>query len=121
MSLSRLLMQHHESPTILIRQRTQQDSVDCAKNGSVHTYAQCQCHNHHCRETRILAQAANAEAQVLHQGFEHRQAPAVAVVFLRRLDPAEFDDRVAARFLRTHPGSQVVFDVHLQMALDFRC
>ena len=45
----------------------------------------------------------------------HGSAASVAVVLFRLLDAAESDQRLAPRFLRSHPCAQVVLDVHLQM------
>ena len=33
--------------------------------------------------------------------------------------PAQLNQRVPASLLRSHPGAQVVLDVHLEMALEF--
>ena len=42
----------------------------------------------HCRESRVFAQHAKAEAHIVNHGFERRKAPAVAIILLSLLDPA---------------------------------
>ena len=66
----------------------------------------------------LLTQRAHAVAHVADQRLERRQAAAIAIRLLGRLDAAERDHRAPPRLGRRHAGAEVVVDVQLQVALD---
>src|SRR2546429_2483292 len=68
----------------------------------------------------ILAQHANAVAGVLQEHLQNGQAAAVANRFFGLFDAAEFDEGLAAGFCGAHAGAEIVFDMHLEMAVHLR-
>src|SRR5205814_6707789 len=70
------------------------------------------------RKSRTAPQPAQSVADILDKGIEHRQPPPFAIRFFRCLDAAQPDQRLPPRFPGAHSGTQIVVDVHLEIALD---
>src|SRR5579859_1126037 len=94
-----------------------EESLGDAEDGSVDPDAERQCDHDGSREARVLPKHARAKAQVLQKNFQKRQAAALAVIFFRLFDAAEFHDGLPPRLSRRHAHTQIVFDVQLEVAL----
>src|ERR1700676_795362 len=68
----------------------------------------------------MLAQHARTEADILPQHLQHGQPPAFSNHFLRLLDAAQLHECLPPRFCGAHTRTQVVLNVHLEMALHLR-
>jgi hypothetical protein len=66
----------------------------------------------------FLAQHPHAITNVLPQHFQRGQPALIAIRLLRGFNSSQSDHRLAPRLFGRHPQSNIVFDVHLKMALD---
>ena len=106
----------HEAPRVGKRQRPEQDGVDDAEDGRVRADPETQREHGDEGEGRRPPQHARAVPHVLRDVLQHGDPAALAVLLAHAADAAEPNQRVTARIGRRHPGTDVVVDVHLQMA-----
>jgi hypothetical protein len=66
-----------------------------------------------------LRQHAQAEADVLEQGFDEAHAPGVAAFFFHLLDAAEAAQCCVTSLFRAHPRRDVLLDLFLEMERQF--
>ena len=74
---------------MVVRQRLQQHGIDDAEDGSVRADAESEGEHGDGGEAGILAQHAQSEARVLHEGLDRGQALQLAVGFLELREPSE--------------------------------
>src|SRR6266403_5102394 len=79
---------HHELLRVLVRQGAKDCGVQSAENGRVHTDAQGQCQHGDGSKTGILAQHAQAEAQILPARLHKKFPAARANEFLGNFETA---------------------------------
>src|SRR5207245_11002116 len=70
-------------------QRAQQDRIDHAEDRGIRADAEGEGEHGDGRESGILAQHAQAEAQILDHRFEYRETAAVAIIFYRLVDASQ--------------------------------
>jgi hypothetical protein len=102
-----------------MRQRdgVQQHGVHDGEQRGVDADSERQSDDNYQGKAGRLAQLAQREAEVLHEIFEPRQRVTLAHGLLRLLHAAKADERLTASLFGSHPGAQIVLDVHLKMAL----
>jgi hypothetical protein len=105
---------------IVERQRPQQHRVDYAENCCVRADSQPERQHDDDGEGRSLSKHACAESDVLNQVLDNRDAALLAALLLHLQQTAELDERVPSGLCGRHPRANVVFDVHRQVALEFR-
>ena len=110
-------MEGDDSRRVFVRQRTQDDGIHDAENGGVRADAESQREGRDGGEAGIFAEHTKGESQVVEECFKKRKTAAVAVDFFRLLDAPQFYKRFPSRFCGVHAGTQIVFDVHLEMAV----
>jgi hypothetical protein len=91
-----------------------------AEDRSVGADAERQSEDDYDAESGILTENASSEAKITQESFNDWQAAAFAPSFFRLFEAAEFNESLAAGFLRRHSRANVVFDVKLEMAFQFR-
>ena len=57
--------------------------------------------------------------QILQKGFDHGQAPSLAINFFGLLDAPKFESCLATRLCGPHPGTDVRCGMHLDVTLNF--
>jgi hypothetical protein len=62
---------------------------------------------------------AQAITEVLQKAFQAREGRPLAIGLPGLFDAAKLDRCASTGLLRSHPGAQVVFDVHLQVGFEF--
>jgi len=107
------LPQHHDLTGTWVRQRTQQDRVHHAEDGSVGADAQGQRDDGHNRERRTVAQHAEPVADVLPDGFHQNDSSNIASPFFELLNPAEGTHRLCTCLLRRHPLFDELLSLHV--------
>src|SRR5260370_16761317 len=101
-------MRHWEEP--------QSGAIENSENAGVHAHAERQREHRDGREAWILDQHSPAKPQVVQQHFQYWQSSALPNHLFRLLDPAELHKRFPAPLSAAHAPTQIVFDVHLEMA-----
>ena len=97
--------------------RVQQHGSHPAENGCVRADSKRKRKNRDCRNSRILAEHAQGETEVLEQGFEKGETASVSIIFLGLFQATQFQQRRAPRLFRGHARTQVVLNVHREVAL----
>jgi hypothetical protein len=100
--------------------RMQQDRVDDGEERGVHADAERQRDDDDAGEARRLAKLAQREFQILCQVLKKGDGAALANGLARLLHSTQMDQRPSARLLWRHADADVVVDVQLEMALQFR-
>src|SRR5438309_10613279 len=113
----KVLLQLEQLLGIFYRQPFQSDLINQTEDRRIGTDAESQCKRGNYSEARSLPEHAKREAQVLEECFEKRKTAAVAVKFFRLFDTTKLDQRLTTRFCGAHVGAEIVFDVHLEMAV----
>ena len=111
------LPQEQEILAARIRQRLQHDGVDDAENGSVGADAERHGDGDGKGIAGLFAQATEAVADVLREGFEQPGQPGVAHVVLDAVETAEELARVAARDFRPETLASVLGRLHVEVEL----
>ena len=104
-----------ETRRILIRERPEQQGVHDAEHHRVGADPHRERREHDRGEPRAAPDQPRREAQVLCDGLDHRQAPALAIELPGLFEAAEPGERDPSRFDLAHAGAAVVVDVHLQV------
>ena len=99
-------------------QGTQQDRVHHAEDGGVRADAQSQGQNHDQRKTGRPADAAQAVAEVLGDGFESWEPPGIAGAFLDLREIADVAPRRPASLFGRHALRDVLFDFKFEVGID---
>src|SRR5882762_9158475 len=92
---------HHELLRVLVRKGAKHSGVQGAENGSVQTDAQGQCQHGNGSKTVILAQHAQAEAQILPARLHKKFPAARAIEFLGNFETAALQLHFAKRIFTT--------------------
>ena len=112
--------ERHEALGLAIGERLQHDAVHNRENGRIRTNTESQGEHGRSGEARALTQHAAGRAYILQNCFQQGKTSPVPVILLGLLDAAEFRQCLPPCDFRTHAHAQIVFDVHLEMALDLR-
>src|SRR5215470_11763226 len=104
----RRFIQDNELRRILVRQRLQENTINCRKYRAVSTDAQGEGKDGDNGEAGRLAQHAKGEANVLCQRLEPYDTPNLARLLLHPRDVAKFAQGRITRFLGRHPALDVV-------------
>jgi len=99
--------------------RTPELRFEHAKNSGVGTDAQGERENDDEGEAAILAEDASSVAKIAQESLDKGQAFSFAPGFFSLLEAAELEEGLAAGFFCAHTCAQIVFDVELEMALQF--
>src|ERR1700741_5331338 len=97
----------------------QQKGVHHTENGGVGANAESEREDGDDGEAGTLAQGARGVAQILEQRLDEGKRTPLAIELLGGLEATELHERLAAGFLRSHAGAQIVIHVHLEMAFHF--
>src|SRR4029453_14423029 len=97
----------------------QEKRVHKTEHGAVRANAEGEDEHGHQREAGRLAQHANGKADVLDERLERGHRAAIPVRLAEKLHAAGRDERLTPRLLRGQAATEVVFDVHVEMALQF--
>jgi hypothetical protein len=83
-----------------------------------HLDAEGKSEHYYYRETGALLKRANRVSQILENRFRKWQAATVSIFFFDPRHAAEFAQRCLTRFLRAHPLSHILLDLHFEMRAD---
>jgi hypothetical protein len=96
-----------------------QYGVDDAEDCAICSNAEGKRDNYNSGEPGIFAEHAQAEAGVLEDGVQPREATAIAIGFFCLIEAAEFDEGLTASFFGRHACAEIVVDVELEMGFEF--
>src|SRR5215469_17318453 len=105
---------------VCIRQRHEQNSIHQAEDGGVRADAESQGENSNSRESRVFAECAQAETQILGEAVGEVDATRVAAFLLGALDGAKLDARPPPRFLEWHAAAHQIFGARLDVKAQLR-
>ena len=114
------LTQEQQILAARVGQRLQDDGVDDAEDGGVGANAERHRDDDGEGVAGLLAQAAQAVADVLREGFDQARQPGVADVVLDALDAAEELARGAAGGVRRRALPHVLGREHVEVELQLR-
>src|SRR6266576_6195009 len=100
--------QHNRVRRIFNRRLAEQEAACYGENCRVESDSQSQRENYGGSKSWILAQHAQAIAQVLEQSCEEVHPTRLTAFLLRALDTAEFDARPPQRFIAWHTASHQI-------------
>src|SRR5580704_10587995 len=100
-------------------QRSQQNSLNQCEDRGVPADSESESKDSDGSEAGIFAQHAHAEANVLEERFQRRQAATVADRFFGLVEAAKLNQSLAAGFFGRHTGAEIVINMKLQMGLEF--
>jgi len=107
-------MQHHQLPSLRIRQRAEHGSIDEAENGGIGADSQGQCDHRGGGESGVLAEDADTVTNILKESFDHTAAVRVPAFFLGGLDASHREHGLPPRLFRRH----TLGDFLLRQAVD---
>ena len=116
-AVAAFLPYHREAVWVVVRERSQQDSVDQAEDSGVRADAEGKGEDGDGGEPRRLAQHANGKAQILPAGFHKRFPAGGADLFPRNVHPAALQAHGAKRILTAHALLHLFLGCHLQEAV----
>ena len=119
MSVGPIGPHHDELFGIWKGQRGKQRGINDAEDGSICADSNGECEHCHGSEARALPEDAESKAQISQKKFQKRQTAAVAVILFRLLHAAKFHERVASCGFERHSRAKIVFEVELEVALQF--
>jgi len=101
------------------RKRTKKEGVDDGKDDDVGADAESENENGDQREGTVLAERAEVVAEILHESFDHGEAPGVTMNFFGLLGTTEIDEGLATSLLRGHAGFEIVGDGFIEVGGHF--
>src|SRR5882757_3173084 len=112
------LIESNKTRRIAIGKRPDQGCIHECKDGHTRTHPKRKHQNRRAGEARIFAELSYGEADVEKQVFQERDSPAFTICLCGRFDTTQLEDCIPPRLLRGHACTQVVIDMHLQMAIE---
>jgi hypothetical protein len=103
---------------ILHRERSQHDAIDQREDRRVRADAHGKRQGGRDGEPWRLPQQPQGIAHILDEALEGRQAVRVTILFLHRLDRAEFEDGLPPCLARIHAGADVLSRLEVEVFLD---
>src|SRR5579862_7705402 len=109
----------HNVCRIFVGQRSQQQLMNQAENGSVCPNSQRQCRHDHRRKSRTLHQCARAESHIQPYSVQPFPSPCLARCLFHQLHAAKFPPRHCASAVHIFSAVHALPRRHLQMTAHF--